>query len=116
MEHRWGQRVAIKMPVGFNGCPQAMSWIRDVSASGAFIETTSLASLFSLVHVTFMVGGSMQSVFAYVARVCGDGVGVEWCAFAPQPIRVLLTSAKGVDRRTCVNEVKAIERPQSGKR
>jgi len=32
-----------------------------------------------------------------------DGMGVEWCTFAPQPIRALLTPAKGVHRRAYGN-------------
>ncbi len=80
-----------------------VSWIRDVSASGAFIETVPLFRIFSLLDVTFMVGGSMQSVPAYVVCVCADGMGVEWCTFAPQPIRALLTLAKGVHRRAYGN-------------
>ena len=99
MEHRWGQRVAVKMPVELNVRPHAVNWMRDVSASGAFIETLPLFPIFSLLHVTFMVGGSMQSVPGYVVRVGGDGMGVEWCTFAPQAIRALLTPAKGVHRR-----------------
>ena len=103
MEHRWGQRVAVKIPVGFNVRPHPVSWMRDVSASGAFIETVPLVPMFSLLHVTFMVGGSMQSVPAYVVRVCGVGMGVEGCTFAPQAIRALLTPAKGVHRRAYGN-------------
>lgn len=90
MEHRWGQRVAVKMPVGFNGRPHAQNWMRDVSTSGAFIETVLLFPLFSLLEVTFMAGGSLQSVPAYVVRIDADGVGVEWGTFAPEAIRALL--------------------------
>lgn len=92
MEHRWGQRMAIKLPVRCND-GELVSWMRDVSASGAFIETVPLVPIFSLLHVAFMVEGSMQSIPAYVVRVCRDGLGVEWCTFAPQTIRALLMSA-----------------------
>jgi hypothetical protein len=101
MEHRWRKRVAVKMPVGFNIRSHAV--MRNVSASGAFIETVPLDRIFSLLHVTFMVGGSMRSVPAYVVRVCGDGMGVEWCTFAPQAIRALLTPVKSVQRRAYEN-------------
>jgi hypothetical protein len=94
MEHRWGQRIAVMMPVGLDGRPHAGSSMRDVSASGAFIETVPLASIYSLLHVTFMVDGSPYTAPAYVVRVCAEGVGVEWCTFAPQGIRALLEPAK----------------------
>ena len=48
MEHRWGQRIPVKTPVSFNVHPHVVSWMRDVSASGAFIETVPLFPVFSL--------------------------------------------------------------------
>lgn len=103
MEHRWGQRVAVKMPVCFDIRPHAASWMRDVSASGAFIETVPLFPIFSLLHVKFIVDGSIESVPAYVARVCGDGMGVEWCTFAPNAICAMIRPARDIHRSAYEN-------------
>lgn len=75
--------------------------MRDLSASGAFIETASRVPLFQLLHVDFGHGvGSctgLHSVPAYVVRASSAGIGIEWCAFATQAIRSLLRSAKVSD-------------------
>jgi len=95
MEHRWGRRIAcgarVRLSAGGIG---AAGRLRNVSMSGAFIETA--ADLPLLARIAIMVlhpgHGSHREVevLASVARVAHDGVGVEWCETAPRDICPLL--------------------------
>jgi len=84
MEHRWGRRMCCQARVSISagvditgaGC------VRDVSSSGAFIETT--INLPMNTRVTLLVKGNESSthvvdIAAIVVRVAKDGVGIEWC-------------------------------------
>ena len=84
MEHRWGQRAACRVFVRLSaGMSMGVAGrLRDVSVSGAFIETGCKLPLFSRlelkVHPTDPAGREI-SVTASVVRTARDGVGVEWC-------------------------------------
>ena len=84
MEHRWGQRMHCQARTrlsagdGISGTGS----VRDVSTSGAFIETTLDLPMHT--RVTLIVQGNESAtheveIAASVARVDRDGVGVEWC-------------------------------------
>ena len=81
MEHRWGNRVPVRLDVRLVCRPLAIGTgnVRDVSVSGAFIETD--LELPILAHVR--VQASDFDIAAHVVRVDSNGVGVEWCALAP---------------------------------
>ena len=68
--------------------------LRNISLSGGFIETGSDARLLSRVHVAIEVprrpGKDALVVPAYVARRTADGIGVEWCDFAPRAVAELI--------------------------
>ncbi|MBC8024878.1 MAG: PilZ domain-containing protein [Steroidobacteraceae bacterium] len=88
MEHRWGRRIACGAPArlsvgaGITGAGQ----LRDVSLSGAFIETVLELPLFA--QVTVSVGET--EVQASVVRIDADGVGVEWMETEQRAICPLL--------------------------
>jgi hypothetical protein len=84
MEHRWGQRMPCRAQVqliagtGMSGAGR----VRDVSSSGAFIETGLELPVYA--RVALVVLGNESSsheveITASVVRVAGDGIGVEWC-------------------------------------
>ena len=84
LEHRWGERLRCKARVrlstgtGFTGAGR----IRDISASGAFIETAVELHLDAQLDLFVLGNESARDVVAATAtvvRVAGDGVGVEWC-------------------------------------
>ena len=99
MEHRWGRRIAcgtrvrLSASVGVGGAGR----LRDVSMSGAFIETAVDLPLYARVAITVLHADreSLREVelLANVARVGDDGVGVEWCETAPREICPLLGCA-----------------------
>jgi hypothetical protein len=84
MEHRWGQRLRCQARVSISAGPgiTGTGCVRDVSTSGAFIETTLHLPIQA--RVMLLVQGNESAphpvaIAASVARVADDGIGVEWC-------------------------------------
>lgn len=84
MEHRWGHRrpcrarVCISAGAGLAGTAR----VRDVSLSGAFLETALLLPLFSQIVVAVLQDDGAKHVLDFTAAVvrnAPDGVGIEWC-------------------------------------
>lgn len=77
MEHRWGERTALHLPVRVfavdRTCESCL--LRDASTSGAFIETTGRFSVLCPVEVELPDGTVAP---AFVVRHTPRGVGVEW--------------------------------------
>lgn len=84
MEHRWGYRMTCDIGVKLFADPASVGWgrIRDVSISGAFIETKLRASPPATVRLTRVAstaeGPRAQTLRAVVVRRDRDGIGVEW--------------------------------------
>ena len=87
MEHRWGRRITCGAPIRI-GAMKAIGTgrLRDVSLSGAFVETTLELALFAPIAVVV----HETEVLAHVVRIADDGVGIEWRVTAPQAICPLL--------------------------
>src|SRR5579885_3013195 len=102
MEHRWGERVAVRETVELaHGPPPPVAGVlENVSVSGAFVRTDGRAPPRGPVEVILQQGGfgRRHSVRlpAYVVRSTESGVGIEWSEFAPRAIRELMIR----DRRT----------------
>lgn len=84
MEHRWGQRrpcrarVGISAGAGITGTAR----VRDVSISGAFLETALRLPLFSQVAIAVLHDDGAKHALEFTAAVTRtepDGVGIEWC-------------------------------------
>src|SRR5271163_4944111 len=99
MEHRWGERLAIDLAIRVAGKPYNVRGGRlvDLSASGAFITGCTDLRLLSRVQIAlalpYRLTHPTPMVAAYVARKGKDGVGVEWCEYAPQAVLELLRYA-----------------------
>jgi len=99
MEHRWGHRIAcgarVRLSAGAD--VDGTGRLRNVSMSGAFIETAVGLPLFARVAITVLHADRESprevELLANVARVDDDGVGVEWCETAPREICPLLGCA-----------------------
>jgi len=107
MEHRWGQRFEVDILVRVHSRPYAVRAARltDVSMSGGFIATSmdlrELRRLQIALVVPHRFSQATPMISAYVARRHRDGIGVEWCDFAPQAVVELLRSpAAKSPRRT----------------
>jgi len=83
MEHRWGQRKRCQARARLSGAGMSGTGrVRDVSTSGAFIETTMHLPIHA--RVLLMVRGNESAIreveiAASVARVSRGGIGIEWC-------------------------------------
>ena len=84
MEHRWGQRMPCRARVQISGGPglSGAGRVRDISSSGAFIETSARLPLYARVELIVQGNESAtdtKKMIASVSRVARDGVGIEWC-------------------------------------
>ena len=100
MEHRWGERFTVDLAVRVAGRPYNVRTGRlvDLSVSGAFIDVAADLRLLSRVQVAITalpqrLGHPTPMIAAFIARRSKDGVGVEWCEYAPQPVLELLCYA-----------------------
>ena len=99
MEHRWGERIVVDIPVQVSVPPLAIGSgrVHDLSISGAWIsgrfDLQPLAR--ALVIFDLSVGGNPEPlpIACYVARVRAEGIGVEWRELAPQIVSDLLLFA-----------------------
>ncbi|HKU89456.1 MAG TPA: PilZ domain-containing protein [Steroidobacteraceae bacterium] len=95
MEHRWGQRVTLGLPVHVTaGHTSAIGVLRDASVSGGFIESVLDPAIFTNLGVIVLVGhGETRRAVELpcnVTRRDPDGFGVEWRDMACAPLLALL--------------------------
>lgn len=104
MEHRWGERVLVRQNVHLacGASPPVAGLLENVSSSGAFVRTQGRRPPRGPVEVILQEGGfgRLYSVRlpAYVVRETDAGVGIEWCEFAPRPIRELISRDRRASR------------------
>ncbi len=95
MEHRWGKRSSVDVPVTLHlGSGTAVQGrITNVSVSGAWVLTELQLPPFSRVVVELEDSDypRTQTVAAYVARESREGLGLEWTEFSPRGIAKLLS-------------------------
>ncbi len=99
MEHRWGERIQVDIPVQVSVPPLVIGTGRvlNVSISGAWIsgkfDLPPLARAF--VIFDFALAGHHEAlpIACYVARVRPEGIGVEWRELAPQIVSDLILFA-----------------------
>src|SRR5450755_233998 len=98
MEHRWGQRVGVDIPVRVTGHPFSVRTgrISNLSVSGAFIKADFESRLLARIQVAIEMPHRSRHdaplIAAYVARKAKGGIGIEWSEFAPPDISRLLQS------------------------
>jgi DUF971 family protein len=84
MEHRFGQRVSTQVRVRIGISPQSFSTghLRNLSVSGAFVQTSVRPAPTGSVRVYFderHSHGSLKfELDAYLVRSTPDGLGLEW--------------------------------------
>lgn len=104
MEHRWGRRVAVDIPVRLVGEPGAIGTGRlaDVSITGALVHTQLQLPPLALVEVILPLqnaSNDMRAARGCVVRQCAEGFGVEWCDLPPGVIETLLRMAMAENAR-----------------
>jgi hypothetical protein len=97
MEHRWGQRMPTDLPVRLIGTPGAIGTgcIRDVSVTGAFVQTNLRLPLLTRVQIEPLTPNASDArrLPAYVTRTDVNGIGVEWSDLTPAVVAELLCAA-----------------------
>jgi hypothetical protein len=97
MEHRWGCRVPCSLCVRLSAGAKVSGAgrLRDVSMSGAFIETALDLPQFAQVELAVVRDDPPREItmMASVVRVERDGIAVEWCEMSAGPICALLGCA-----------------------
>jgi hypothetical protein len=84
MEHRFGHRVSTQVRVRIGVSPQSFSTghLRDLSVSGAFVQTSVRPAPMGSIRVYFderHSHGSLKfELDAYLVRSTPDGLGLEW--------------------------------------
>jgi hypothetical protein len=103
MEHRWGTRIAVDIPVRLIVSRLALlqsGRLANVSVSGGLIRTEGELRLLSRIEVALDAPPRSEYespiIAAYVARNCANGIAVEWCEFAPSVILLLLRHVRAV--------------------
>ena len=90
MEHRWGNRSIVDLPVSICGASVAgRGVLRNVSSTGGYIETALPLAALTMVRVQIARdthGLAPADAWGLVVRQDRDGVGVEWCDAAPVDI------------------------------
>jgi hypothetical protein len=103
MEHRWGQRVRVDIPVRLESPPVTIGDARilDLSVSGAWISGDFQRHISAEIEVIFdlppRTSRHSNRIRAYVARARREGIGVEWRELAPPLISELLGNPAAAD-------------------
>jgi hypothetical protein len=94
MEHRWGRRRVCRAVVRLSGGSgvTGAGRLRNVSMSGAYIETSTRLPLFAPIELamTREDGADAPVLLACVVRRDADGIGVEWAEVLPGPVCPIL--------------------------
>ena len=106
MEHRWGERFAVRMTVELSSgsSPPVTGSLENVSASGAFVRTEQRGPprgpVVAILRQEAFDRMRSVRVAAYVVRMTDYGVGIEWCEFAPRAVRELMLQGRsaGIER------------------
>src|SRR6185437_7064413 len=111
MEHRWGVRRLLDISVRLDGRPQLLTFARlkDASSSGAYVETRIAPPMLSRVwmELDWDRRDDSKRIAACVVRTQQDGVGLEWCDFAPRAILALIERSRRLVARDRRDEISA---------
>jgi hypothetical protein len=84
VEHRWGRRTVVDLPVRLVLSPGIVVWgrVRNVSMTGALVHSAQPLPAGALVSIEPMSGIGPRSLEALEATVIwtrDGGAGLEWC-------------------------------------
>ena len=103
MEHRWGQRVQIDIPVVLRCDPYGVvpGRLENLSISGALVSTKLALPRFAQVELILEAPFAaeqpgercMVRIRAYIVRRRKNSFGLEWIDMAPEAITALIRGA-----------------------
>jgi PilZ domain len=95
-ESRWGDRVRVNIQVQVSAnALSADGYLENLSLSGGLVKADVDLGLHALIQVSINLPSPAQraaAITAYVSRRAKEGIGVEWCKFAPSIVKDLLRS------------------------
>ena len=95
-DSRWGDRVRVNIPVQVSANDlSAHGCMKNLSLSGALVKADVDLGMHALIRVNIEVSPPSQrvaAITAYVSRKDEEGIGVEWCEYAPSIVKDLLRS------------------------
>jgi hypothetical protein len=95
-DSRWGDRIRVNIPVRVSAnASSADGCLKNLSLSGALVKADVDVGLHALIQVNIKISSPSKraaAVTAYVSRKATEGIGVEWCEFAPSIVKDLLRS------------------------
>ncbi len=98
MEHRWGVRSRLDIPVHIDCGSGTMVFgvLRDASVSGAFVCTAAQLPAMTIVGLVPLTDRcrNHDPIEAYVVRWTPEGCALEWCDLAPAAIVELMYLAE----------------------
>ena len=98
MEHRWGRRIGVNIPVQICA-PDARlvrrAYLANLSITGALVQAEFRLRTRSRIRIVVLDSAVPRhivalSVEAFVTHDHLHGIGVEWCDLAPAAVRDLL--------------------------
>jgi hypothetical protein len=96
MEHRWGNRIALELPVMIvtTAGRRGFGILRNFSSSGGYVETTlplaPLAPLEVELHGPSGIADQDRRLTGYVVRRDRCGLGIEWSDALAMPAAAVL--------------------------
>lgn len=95
LEHRWGERIRVNLPVRLsaNALDAVDGCMKNLSLSGALMKAECELRLHALIEVRIDLPTPLSRVAvlnAHVSRKLKQGVGIEWCEFAPAIVKELI--------------------------
>lgn len=92
LEHRWGERVRVSIPVEVSARPIAGidGRLKNLSLSGALINADFDLKLYAVIEVSIKLPPPSQHdavIKAQITRKLKENIGVEWCEFAPRAVK-----------------------------
>jgi hypothetical protein len=95
IEHRWGERIRVDIPVQVSSGSAAgiRGRMRNLSLSGALMKCDVDLRLHTLIEVRIelpLPSPRMAELKAHISRKFNADIGIEWCEFAPRIVTELL--------------------------
>src|SRR5665213_175776 len=97
MDHRWGNRIAIHIPVRMvnpNTSAAAVGHLINVSLDGALVAGSPEAHIGARIQISLAMPEAVAAcgswIDAYLVRKAGAAVALQWAEFAPREIVALV--------------------------
>lgn len=94
MEHRWGRRCSVDVPLWlrYQADQRVQGRMRELSLSGAYIITVARAKVGQSLIIELDAGSTREqtTLAAWVIRQDAQALAIEWQEFAPWPVALIL--------------------------